>query len=55
MIDPALASQSISFEISIGVCRSPEGCGFEGGHFCSGLRPLGRTVDLQLGMGSDFY
>lgn len=36
MIDPAVASKPISFEISIGVWLSlaPEGDGFEGGHSC---------------------
>lgn len=49
MIDPAMAAQPISFEISIGVRpnQSPKGSGFEGGHSCSRLRPLEGTVDLQ--------
>lgn len=49
MIDPTVTSQPISFEISIGVWPSgiPEGHGLEGGHPCSRLRPLERTVDFQ--------
>lgn len=41
MIDPAVAAQPISFEISIGVRpnQSPKGSGFEGGHSRSRLRP----------------
>lgn len=39
MIDPAMASQPISFEISIGAWPSPtpEGHGAEAGHSCSRL------------------
>lgn len=44
MIDPALASQPISFEISIGVWPSPtpEGQGVEAGRSCSRLKATGR-------------
>ena len=45
MIDPAMASQPISFEISIGAWPSPtpEGHGAEAGHSCSRLTAPGRN------------
>ena len=40
VINPVMATQPISFEISIGVRpnQSPKGSGFEGGHSSSRLR-----------------